>query len=202
MNSFCSFCSSAGIAGPHDHFLRASRAAGAAIICPKLKATRCNFCNMLGHTAKFCTGQKSQVTTAKKALAGQREANFQAGNWLTSKTTKKFGNITITDLPKLDSNVSRFSALQFDSDSDSDSDSDVDCADEISSSVPTKTWEQAIRGKPASPVGGKKHPILKSWTEIVKKPCPSPVQEEEEQEEELPPLIWGMKSAKRWADAA
>ena len=195
MNSFCSFCSSAGIAGPHDHFLRASRAAGAAIICPKLKATRCNFCNMLGHTAKFCTSQKSQITAAKNALTSQRESNFQSGNWLTSKTTKKFGNVTIVDIPKLTTNVSRFSALEFQSDSDSDS--DPECADYLTIDKP-KMWAELMNGKSPSPVGGTQNPGLKSWSEIVKKPCPSPVQDEEE----LPPLIWGMKSTRRWADVA
>ena len=198
MNSFCSFCSSAGIAGPHDHFLRASRAAGSAIICPKLKATRCNFCNMLGHTAKFCTSQKSQITAAKNALTSQRESNFQSGNWIPSKTTKKFGNVTIVDMPKLTTtNVSRFSALEFESDSDSDSDSDPECADYLTIDKP-KMWDELMNGKLPSPVGGTQHPGLKSWSEIVKKPGPSPVQDEDE----LPPLIWGMKSTRRWADVA
>ncbi len=196
MNSFCSFCSSAGIAGPHDHFLRASRAAGAAIICPKLKTTRCNFCNMLGHTAKFCTNQKSQLSYAKKAIADERESNFQSGNWLPTKTTKKFGNVTIVDMPKLKTNVSRFSALEF----DSDSDSDPECATEIKLTIDKpKAWDKLLNGKSPLPVGGTRDPDVKSWSEIVKKPCPSPVQDEEY---ELPPLIWGKKFSYRWADVA
>lgn len=195
MNSFCSFCSSAGITGPHDHFLRASRAAGAAIICPKLKTTRCNFCNVLGHTAKFCTNQKSQLTAVKKAMADERESNFQAGNWLPAKTTKKFGNISLLDMPKLTSDVSRFSALEFESDSDSDTDSDPDIDDVIAVDIAKNmTWEQVVRGKPASPM----QTNTKSWSDIVKKYEPK----QEDDDFELPPLIWGKKFSYRWADVA
>jgi hypothetical protein len=128
-------------------------------------------------------------------MADERESNFQAGKWLPAKTTKKFGNISLLDMPKLTSDVSRFSALEFESDSDSDTDSNPDIDDVIALDIAkSMTWDEVVRGKPASPM----QTNTKSWSDIVKKHESKP----DDDDFELPPLIWGKKFSYRWADVA
>ena len=62
----CGFCSSIGINGPHDHWMRIRRNGEYKTICPKLLQTICQTCFKKGHTAKYCT--KNIIVKEKKTL--------------------------------------------------------------------------------------------------------------------------------------
>lgn len=180
MNSFCSFCASAGVKGPHDHFLRASKEQGAAVVCPKLLSTECNYCHRKGHTAKFCGAKREQQMLATQARAKAKTAKMESGGWMNVAGTAPSVRAppTLNPQPKLHS---MFAALDMDDPSSSDEDecigceSGADCAQAHTCTQPTSTWAQVVReGKPKV----------------------------EEDDDELPPLIFGRKAMTRWGDEA
>jgi hypothetical protein len=187
MNSYCSFCASAGIKGPHDHFLRASRDQGAKVVCPKLLNTECNYCHRFGHTVRFCAAKKEQEMLAAAARASALKLRLNAGEWMDVGTHKKSEHpgvespraakpkVATPSAPKL---ASRFAALDLESDSSS--------CDECEAPATTRD----LRGSSV-------------WADVVKKgraPTPPPVPQSWEDDEELPPLIFGQKLQTRWAD--
>jgi len=54
----CGFCSSCGIEGPHDHTLRCYKTKE--VLCPRLKATECQYCRNTGHTQLYCPKRKEE----------------------------------------------------------------------------------------------------------------------------------------------
>ena len=180
MNSFCSFCASAGVKGPHDHFLRASKDQGAAIVCPKLLATECNYCHRKGHTVKFCGAKREQQMLAAEARAKAKKAKMNSGDWMTSEVWVCGPSKKVTLPPPTAKMTGMFAALEMENSSTSEDEdecmgceSGVDCAQAHTCTEETSTWAQVVRvGKPKV----------------------------EEDDEELPPLIFGMKRTVRWGD--
>ena len=180
MNSFCSFCASAGIQGPHDHFLRASKDVGAPVCCPKLLATECNYCHRKGHTIKFCGAKREQEQLASRARAAAKATKLNSGAWMS--TTGSAPSVRTQSEVQRQPNVkitSMFAALDMEDPSSSDDEeclgceSGVDCAQAHTCTEETSTWARVVReGKP----------------KMV------------EEDDELPPLIFGQKPATRWAD--
>ena len=82
MNSYCSFCASAGIKGPHDHFLRASKEAGSKVVCPKLLATECKFCGKMGHTARFCGEKLDREYQRRAEFNAKKQKALAEGDWM------------------------------------------------------------------------------------------------------------------------
>ena len=80
--SFCSFCQSAGFQAPHDHFLRETKDPSSAVVCPKLKATRCNICNFLGHTPKYCGMAKERQQMVRAAASRRQQQQLDRGAWI------------------------------------------------------------------------------------------------------------------------
>ena len=193
MNSYCSFCASAGIKGPHDHFLRASRDQGAKVVCPKLLNTECNYCHRFGHTVRFCAAKKEQEMLAAAARASALKLRLNAGEWMDVGTHQKSEHpgfespraakpkVATPSAPKL---ASRFAAL----DLESDPSSCDECEAPAAAPAPATTLD--LRGSSV-------------WADVVKKgraPTPPPVPQSWEDDEELPPLIFGRKLQTRWAD--
>ena len=182
MNSYCSFCASAGVKGPHDHFLRASKDVGAPICCPKLLATECNYCHRKGHTIKFCGAKREQQMLASQARARANAAKMKNGEWMTATgsapSVRAPAVLPVLPTAKI---TGMFAALEMEDPSSSDDEdecmgceSGVDCAQAHTCTEATTTWAQVVReGK-------------------------SKV--EDEDDEELPPLIFGRRAMTRWGD--
>lgn len=51
---YCGFCSSLGIDGPHDHYMRSLINREYKTICPILLNTECQKCFKKGHTSRYC----------------------------------------------------------------------------------------------------------------------------------------------------
>jgi hypothetical protein len=192
MNSYCSFCASAGIKGPHDHFLRASRAQGAAVVCPKLLNTECKFCHRFGHTVRFCAAKREQEMLAKAASTLQKKAQWESGEWMHTGTHQKSEHpgfesprVTKTKVatPKAPKLAPRFAALDMESD-DSSCDECEAAAPEPApapASKPSGVWANVVK----TGVAPRAPALLDSW----------------EDDEELPPLIFGRKfNPTRWGD--
>jgi len=177
MNCYCSFCASAGIAGPHDHYLRATKAQGAVVTCPKLKATECGHCGHKGHTARYCGEWGAEKKVEQAAAMAAKKARFQAGDWQdvggrgdhvrehpgfeSPRMNRK--KVVTPSAPKL---ASRFAAL------------DIETGEEHDEPVVRRelgpTWAQVAQG-------------------VAKEAA-------EDSDDELPPLIWGKINPARWAD--
>ena len=80
-NKQCAFCSSHGVAGPHDHWLRATKDPRSAVTCPRLKDHSCQHCGRKGHTAKFCGEKRFLEGEKKQALAKAKREGFESGDW-------------------------------------------------------------------------------------------------------------------------
>ena len=193
MNSYCSFCASAGIKGPHDHFLRASRDQGAKVVCPKLLSTECNYCHRFGHTVRFCAAKKEQEMLAAAARTLHRKSQWESGEWMDVGTHQKSEHpgidsprvrktkVATPSAPKL---ATRFAAL----DLESESSSCDECEAPAAAPAPAETLD--LRGSSV-------------WANVVKTGCAPrapAVLDSWEDDEELPPLIFGRKLQTRWAD--
>lgn len=169
MNSFCSFCASAGIKGPHDHFVKSSKALGAKVVCPKLLATVCNFCNKTGHTDKYCGEKREYNNMMREEQKLAKRIQIDSGDWVETKVRAPpvLSTATKTNTAKLSG---MFAALDMDDNSSSD-DEDV-CE-------PNVTPDEEKQ----------------SWAQIVKAPF-----KDDDDDFELPPLVFGKKLATRWGD--
>lgn len=179
MNSYCSFCASAGITGPHDHYLRATKAQGSKVTCPKLKSTECGHCGRKGHTARYCGELGAAKKMAQDIALAAKKARFQAGDWqnvggrgdpvrehpgFESPRMNRKRVVTPSAPNKL---TSRFAALDVESDEEEKQPMVVD--------LPSKpTWVQVAQG-------------------VAK-------QVAEDSDDELPPLTWGKINTARWGD--
>ena len=156
MNSYCSFCASAGIKGPHDHFLRASTDVGAAVCCPKLLATECNYCHRKGHTIKFCGAKREQEMLAAQARAKAKTIKMNSGGWMTAAGTAPSVRAPARLTPQPSVKItSMFAALEMDDSDSSDEEecigceSGADCAQAHTCTQETSTWANVVRmGKP------------------------------------------------------
>lgn len=175
MNSFCSFCASAGIKGPHDHFVKSSKALGAKVVCPKLLATVCNFCNKTGHTDKYCGEKREHTMRLKYEENRARQIQINSGDWVETKVRAPpvLSTATKTNTAKLSG---MFAAL--DMDDNSSSDDEDDCV-ECETSISVDNFDQPKQ----------------SWAQIVKAPF-----KDDDDDFELPPLVFGKKLATRWGD--
>lgn len=175
MNSFCSFCASAGIKGPHDHFVKSSKALGAKVVCPKLLATVCNFCNKTGHTDKYCGEKRDHTARLKYEQTRARQIQIDSGDWVETKVRAPpvLSTATKTNTAKLSG---MFAAL--DMDDNSSSDDEDDCV-ECETSISVDNFDQPKQ----------------SWAQIVKAPF-----KDDDDDFELPPLVFGKKLATRWGD--
>lgn len=190
MNSYCSFCASAGIKGPHDHFLRASRDQGAKVVCPKLLNTECNYCHRFGHTVRFCATKKEQEMLAAAARASALKLRLNAGEWMDVGTHQKSEHpgfespraakpkVATPSAPKL---ASRFAAL----DLESESSSCDECEAPAAAPAPATTLD--LRGSSV-------------WADVVKKDRASTPPPVPQSWNHMPPLIFGQKLQTRWAD--
>jgi len=133
---FCSFCAINGFAGPHDHFVRAERAANAKVTCPKLLATECGFCHKFGHTAKFCSEAKEQELIRRREKVKTTKASFASGDWVTvgshPNTTNKSDECVKVQTPN------GFSILDVDA-------SNENISDEVKDSAVGSTWADLVR---------------------------------------------------------
>ncbi len=175
MNCYCSFCASAGIAGPHDHYLRATKALGAAVTCPKLKTTECGHCGRKGHTARYCGEWGAEKKLAQAAAVAAKKARFQAGDWQdvggrgdrvrehpgfeSPRMNRK--RVVTPSAPKL---ATRFAAL------------DIETGDE--------------QPEPIVP-----QELKPSWAQVAQG-----ANKTEDSDDELPPLTWGKINTARWGD--
>ena len=173
MNSFCSFCASTGIKGPHDHFLRAAKTQGAGVVCPKLLASECNWCHRKGHTVKFCGARQEAGWSAAATRNAIKSTTLNSGDWMHTAVPAK-RTFTKVIMPTT-SVVSMFAALDIEEESSSDEDECMDCETGLGDTRGT-SWAAVVRGDATK---------------------------ELDEEDELPPLIFGAKraTASRWADA-
>lgn len=171
MNSFCSFCASAGIKGPHDHFVKSSKALDAKVVCPKLLATVCNFCNKTGHMDKYCGEKREYNTRMREELSLARQIQINSGDWVETKgkAPAVLSTATKTNTAKLSG---MFAAL--DMDNCSSSDDEDDCEPSVIPDEEKQSWAQIVKVGP-------------------------PVQDDGD-DFELPPLVFGNKLATRWGD--
>ena len=188
MNSYCSFCASSGVKGPHDHFLRVSKEPDSKVVCPKLLATKCNFCGKMGHTARFCGEKQDRENQRRAELSAKKQKAFEAGDWMdvgqghvkpeVQSPRVSRGNTVCPGAPKPSTRfVSMFAALDIESESSGD-ESCGECHENEPEVV---------------------EPTGQSWASIVKNPR-APAKLEEEEDEALPPLIFGKRFNTRWGD--
>ena len=173
----CSFCASAGIVGPHDHFLRITRAANAPVCCPKLLSTKCNGCGRFGHTAKYCGELQDKLRLARKADAESKRKALSQGQWMEAKQVVRTKAAPAKAVSVKSMNRGGFAALSVDS---------SDSEDEEEQNKPTEVAVKKSNGV--------------SWAQVVsegRKP------NADEEEEALPPLgsiVWGAKGGSVWAE--
>jgi hypothetical protein len=172
MNCYCSFCASAGVAGPHDHFLRATKALGAATTCPKLKTTECGHCGRKGHTARYCGEWGAEKKIVQAAALVTKKTKFNAGEWqeIKSVPTREHPGFESPRLsrkrvvtpaaPKL---ACRFAAL------------DIESGEE--------------NNEPIVPLR-----LPQTWAQVAQ--CAA-----KDSDDLMPPLNWGKANGARWADA-
>ena len=180
MNCYCSFCASAGIAGPHDHFLRSSKESGSKVTCPKLKATDCGHCGRKGHTARYCgellAGKKQTLASARAS----RMAQFNSGEWMEASApmakehpgfeSPRMIRKKRVSTPSAPSKLAtRFAALDMESEEEEEE--------------PIKHVEPRNLGP--------------TWAQIAQG-----MAKDDDDEEELPALNWGQASRARWADVS
>ena len=248
MNSFCSFCASAGIKGPHDHFLRTSRASGASICCPKLLSTECNYCHRKGHTVKFCGAKREQQMLAAQARASAKVAKMNSGGWMTVTRSAPSTVIHRPVAVAVPAAVSRltgaFAGLEMEDPSSSD-DEDVCEVDQVQAEEPdldesetSTTWAQIVRSRPADiepppqPIMAHRQPAFivqastldpgwgttaSCWTMSVSEQVNQDADltraisnsemdivrreaADDDEELDLPPLVFGRNVTRRWAD--
>jgi hypothetical protein len=112
MNCYCSFCASAGVAGPHDHFLRAAKALGSGVTCPKLLATKCVNCGRNGHTARFCGEGRDQMHFKRIEAIKASHAAMERGDWMPAGKLRNKGIAKVAgDRPNGENLASRFGSL-------------------------------------------------------------------------------------------
>ena len=144
MLSYCSFCASAGINGPHSHFLRASRHPTAKIVCPKLLSTECAFCGKTGHTLKFCGARLEQELIKRQTEYDFNNFKLDAGEWRDVAAPKHKGEQKINTesaMSKISPRAhvsSKFAYLDIDSDSSNDE-------DEVLPPVSTTDWANVVK---------------------------------------------------------
>ncbi len=183
MNCYCSFCASAGIAGPHDHFLRSSKESGSKVTCPKLKATDCGHCGRKGHTARYCGELLSAKKQALASARASRMAQFNSGEWMEASApmAKEHPGFESPRIKKRVSTpsapnklTSRFAALDM----------------ETEEEEPVKHIEPRNLGP--------------TWAQVAKGVAKTEEDEDEDEDEdeELPPLNWGQRPMARWGDVS
>lgn len=133
----CSFCASSGIVGPHDHFLRTTRAYNAPICCPKLLSTKCSGCGRFGHTPKYCGELQDKLRLARKADAESKKKAISNGNWIEATKVVRTKAVAAKVVSNNKNRVG-FATLSVD---DSDSEGEEVCVP----SVPTRTWVDITR---------------------------------------------------------
>lgn len=177
---FCSFCTASGIKGPHDHFVRASKAPGSAVTCPKLKVTTCNYCNKLGHTAKFCGEAADARRMAAAAMLQQNKAKMAAGEWMDVRVraikdkpinTDIIGKI-INDPPKR--RTFGFAMLECESSDSEEIESttqEVEASDFLTAAAGDlagsdgKSWAAVVKESRAAPLENLRKPPGISWAD-------------------------------------
>ena len=121
IKAFCKVCHDAG--KPESiytsHFVRASPAHDAPVVCPTLLAQPCRYCSVPGHTVKYCPALiKDQVLKPVPALPNQEE--FQA-------SFVKHAKQVLRDTAKHDliNSVNAFAALAISDDESDDAKEDA-----------------------------------------------------------------------------
>ena len=120
---FCKVCHDAG--KPEviytSHYVRASPAPDAPVVCPTLLAQPCRYCNLPGHTVKYCPSLPTNTTTAAVVAPT-----------LPTQTQPVVRRVTRNEM---DFAINRFAALSVESSSDEETESEcemkVDEFDEI-----------------------------------------------------------------------
>ena len=187
IDCYCSFCTSLGIKGPHDHWLRASRKDGGATRCPKLLATVCNFCKCKGHTIQFCGEYQEQEKQRRAAIKIDQKKACDRGDWLTSVSGRKVINPVKVAKSKVDNTMlGMFAVLDMDECSSS-SDEELDIVVE-NPQVKSTAWKDVVT-KPSIPLDQPEEPTV-MLNNI----------DDDDDDDELPPLIFGKRSTTRWAD--
>ena len=218
-NSFCSFCASAGFQGPHDHFLRETKDPKSAVVCPTLKATRCNVCNVLGHTAKYCRLSKAHAAVTKARWAGLRreKQQFAEGAWIETsfRAHKVQPNLkpprSVSFAPKYSG---KFATLDGDLEDvligagdGRETKSEKEAREKLAESM--KQWPALAQHRMewcaqantfvfALPVEATELVACRSWANVA-----SAVWAHEEDEEALPPveqIAWGKVGSTKWAE--
>lgn len=164
MVPYCAFCQTAGFAGPHDHFVRASRKPGAAVTCPRLLATTCTFCNKNGHTAKYCGERQDAERLAKKAASDAKKVATARGEWTTpARVAARPKMMTMSRSPA--HTPCGFATLNIES-SDSEQDCDEPLIDQPVT-VPTgPTWADVAKRDPVvEQIKIYKRPAGTSWAD-------------------------------------
>ena len=161
---YCGFCQMSGFAGPHDHYVRASRKPNAAVTCPRLLATECSFCHKMGHTAKYCPEKQQEDELAKRANTQAKKVAFDQGEWAVAPK-KGRGPKAAASSNHLAVSAGAFAAL----DQDNSSDSEQDCCVPVVSAPPIPsgpTWADVTkRAAVVKPMTIEKRPVGMSWAD-------------------------------------
>lgn len=120
-DKFCSFCAGAGIQGPHDHWLRASKRPDAKVTCPTLLDHNCEHCGRKGHTKKHCGELRWEIGLKRQDALEAKKKNWENGGWST-----QVGRMRNTELAHRSVNkqftvmkvAARFGALEVESSGD------------------------------------------------------------------------------------
>lgn len=117
---FCSFCTYAGITGPHDHYLRVNSSPNSAICCQVLLQTECTHCHRFGHIAKYCGERLDQIKFDKKAAKKIEQDMMESGEKWSNPA--QVSNSRPKSPKKITQRLtSRFAALEMENDSEEES---------------------------------------------------------------------------------
>ena len=170
-DKFCSFCAGAGIQGPHDHWLRASKRPDAKVTCPALLDHNCEHCGRKGHTKKHCGELKWEIGLKRQEAQEAKKKNWESGGWSTQlgrmRNTEVHPPRTVNKQLTVMKVASRFGALDMDSSGDEEDTKTVreEVAEEIQqihkdSAGPS--WADKVRAAPFT-----KAQVVKTVTEAI-----------------------------------
>lgn len=161
---YCGFCQMSGFAGPHDHYVRASRKPNAAVTCPRLLATKCSFCHKMGHTSKYCPEKQQEAELAKRANTQAKKVAFDQGEWAVAPNKGRAAKVVSAKPSHLVIATGAFAALDQDS-----SDSEQDCCVPVVSAPPIPsgpTWaDVAKKEHVVKQITIEKRPVGMSWAD-------------------------------------
>ncbi len=141
-NISCCFCLNTGIPLPHNHTIRDFTKKDKPIICPTLLSSECSYCHKLGHTKNYCLKLKERkhsssiIYPPKEKTASEKKRVFiiDSDGFTSVPSTNKSINSPLLEktnkVPRMNTLMSAFGALDMECASSDDSEEYKDIEDQ------------------------------------------------------------------------